>query len=262
MSGPPLTVILAAGRSTRYAGPEPTKLLADVGGRPCVCRVVDALEAGLGEQEQIVVTGWQAEAVEAAIGPAPHRRYVRQGELRGTGHALSAALATVPGNYPSSYVVVAAGDKPLLSAETVRKLWYWPPPNRWRPPVTVRPSVAFLAADLPHPAGSQGRVMLGSPDCRAGHVPRIVEVGAAGGYPDPDAILACRRVNCSLYAWHQTALRRAMAGLPDGTIPDWVNASPEPVPIYLPGDRWYESLGVDTAEQLEEVRSWLPAATG
>ncbi|MBI5833372.1 MAG: NTP transferase domain-containing protein [Armatimonadetes bacterium] len=89
-----IAIVAAAGRGTRF-GAAGTKVLADIAGRPCVQRVLDCVEAALGEHHQLLVVGHEAERVVAKVGAAVHRRFVHQPEQRGTGHALAVALAQV-----------------------------------------------------------------------------------------------------------------------------------------------------------------------
>ena len=57
-------IVLAAGRSTRMGGPN--KLLADIGGKPMVRRVVEAALASRA-RPILVVTGHQADSLRAAL---------------------------------------------------------------------------------------------------------------------------------------------------------------------------------------------------
>jgi bifunctional N-acetylglucosamine-1-phosphate-uridyltransferase/glucosamine-1-phosphate-acetyltransferase GlmU-like protein len=61
-------VILAAGQGKRMQSDLP-KVLHAVGGRPMVLHVIDAVKA-IGASPVIVVTGYQAERVEAACANA------------------------------------------------------------------------------------------------------------------------------------------------------------------------------------------------
>lgn len=108
-------VVLAAGEGRRFGG---TKQLAEFEGRPLVVHAVDALRAG-GVDELIVVTGHEADSVEAAL--PSDARVVRNPAYRdGQATSLSAALhATADG---SEAAVILLADQPGVSADDVRSL--------------------------------------------------------------------------------------------------------------------------------------------
>lgn len=115
----PFAVIAAAGRGTRFEDSRP-KLLAPVGGEPCVRRVVRAVEEGLGEHRQVIVVGYAAEEIVQAIGEAPHRVFIYQPHLQGTGDALRQALKAIHPKATDA-VYFFCGDKPLIRPETIRR---------------------------------------------------------------------------------------------------------------------------------------------
>ena len=65
----PIAVIMAAGRGTRMGGDLP-KVLFEAAGKPLVGWVLDALAAA-GITDRIVVVGYRAELVEAALAGLP-----------------------------------------------------------------------------------------------------------------------------------------------------------------------------------------------
>ncbi|WP_300538841.1 molybdopterin-binding/glycosyltransferase family 2 protein [Sphingosinicella sp.] len=108
-------VVLAAGRSVRMGA---NKLLADLGGRPVLAHVLDAVkEAGL---SAIVVTG-NAEAEIAALAghygfPSVHAaRYAE-----GLSQSLTAGIAAVPEDWSAALVLL--GDMPEVSAGHIASL--------------------------------------------------------------------------------------------------------------------------------------------
>jgi len=110
-------VVLAAGASTRFGS---TKQLAVVDGKPLPQHAIDALsEAGV--DELLVVTGHDADAVEAALMLPPEGRFVRNPSHRdGQATSLAAALHAVHDD--SQAVVVLMGDQPGITADVVRAL--------------------------------------------------------------------------------------------------------------------------------------------
>lgn len=93
------------------------KCLHEVCGLPMVEHVVRAMR-GAGVERPVVVVGHGAELVEKALGPGCD--YALQAEQQGTGHAVMAARGLLGGH--EGPLLVAAGDTPLLSAETLAGL--------------------------------------------------------------------------------------------------------------------------------------------
>lgn len=93
------------------------KCLHEVCGLPMVEHVVRAMR-GAGVERPVVVVGHGAELVEKALGSGCD--YALQAEQQGTGHAVMAARGLLGGH--EGPLLVAAGDTPLLSAETLAGL--------------------------------------------------------------------------------------------------------------------------------------------
>ncbi|MEI9812016.1 MAG: NTP transferase domain-containing protein [Acidobacteriota bacterium] len=111
-------VILAAGLGTRMRSKQ-AKVLHRAGGLPLVEHVVRAAKAVAEPARIVVVTGYQAEAVEASLA-SYGVAFARQTEQKGTGHALlqAASLAATE----DGELMVLLGDAPLLTPETLLRL--------------------------------------------------------------------------------------------------------------------------------------------
>jgi CTP:molybdopterin cytidylyltransferase MocA len=108
-------VVLAAGEGRRFGG---TKQLALLDGRPLLLFAVEALrDAGIGEV--VVVTGHDAEAVEAALPGGV--RTIRNDRYR-DGQAGSLALALHGVADDSEAAVILLADQPGVTADDVRAL--------------------------------------------------------------------------------------------------------------------------------------------
>lgn len=108
-------VVLAAGGGTRFGG---TKQLAELDGRPLVLHAIAALRDA-GVDEVLVVTGHDAEAVEAAL--PRHVRAVRNRAWRdGQSTSLAAALHEVAEDSEAAVILLA--DQPGVTGGDVRAL--------------------------------------------------------------------------------------------------------------------------------------------
>ena len=108
-------IVLAAGTGSRFGA---TKQLVEVDGRPLFLHAIDALrDAGVGEL--ILVTGHDAEAVEA-VAP-PDVSVVRNPAYRdGQATSLAAALHAVADDSEGAVILMA--DQPGVDADDVRAL--------------------------------------------------------------------------------------------------------------------------------------------
>jgi molybdenum cofactor cytidylyltransferase len=110
-------VVLAAGRSSRMGGPN--KLLAEIGGRPLVRIVVDAVLASRA-RPVLVVTGHQRERVEAALAGLPVKFAHNPHFADGLGTSLKAGIAALPAE--ADGVIVCLGDMPQVDADLIDRL--------------------------------------------------------------------------------------------------------------------------------------------
>jgi molybdenum cofactor cytidylyltransferase len=110
-------VVLAAGAGTRFGG---TKQLEVVAGRPLAQHAIDALAAA-GLDEILVVTGHDAETVEAALTLPPRTRFVRNLRFRdGQSSSLAAAFHDIAEESEAAVVLMA--DQPGVTPEVVTSL--------------------------------------------------------------------------------------------------------------------------------------------
>jgi bifunctional UDP-N-acetylglucosamine pyrophosphorylase/glucosamine-1-phosphate N-acetyltransferase len=181
-------VILAAGLGTRMRSKR-AKVLHRAGGLTLVEHVVGAASSVAPADRIVVVTGHQAEEVEAIL--LPHDKpsgigFVRQAGQKGTGHALAACrerLQSLDG-----MVMVLYGDTPLLSPETLLRL---------RDLQSAGATAATLiTTTLDDPSG-YGRVILNG----QGDVTAIVEEKAAT--PQQKSI---RLINSGIYCFDAALL--------------------------------------------------------
>ena len=177
-------VVLAAGAASRFGG---VKLLAELGGRPVLQHVLDALDAQ-GFAEVVVVLGDDGDAIERAIDWRGERRVRNPDPGRGLSSSLSIGLESI--SPTATAALIALGDQPGLRADTVLALLEQPDdPTR---PVVVprydddaaRNPVRLGRAALGLAAEATGDRGLG-PVLEA-HRELVQEVPVAGSNPDVD----------------------------------------------------------------------------
>jgi bifunctional UDP-N-acetylglucosamine pyrophosphorylase/glucosamine-1-phosphate N-acetyltransferase/UDP-N-acetylglucosamine pyrophosphorylase len=251
----PIAVVLAAGKGTRMGGDLP-KVLFEAAGKPLVRWVLDALQAA-GIHDRIVVVGYRAALVEAALAGLPGVSFALQREQRGTGDAVAAAAGMIADRLAASRpdarrpVVIVCGDSPMLRPQSVVGLL-----ERFE---TNRPACLLGTAVTPQPAGL-GRIVRDG----EGRFLGIVEEKDAS--PEQRLI---REVNMSTYVFEAHGLLQSLARL------DNANASGEYYITDCPGILLAagqaveaidcldpsETLSVNTPEQLAAVAAALAART-
>lgn len=143
-----VVAILAAGRGTRMKSQLP-KVLHSLGGRSLVERVIDSVEP-LSPSRQIVIVGYQAQEVKAAI-ESPTLEFVEQPVQLGTGHAIQQLLPHLEGY--TGDLLILNGDLPLIRTQTLKQLLEI---HR-----NKQNAATILTAHLPEPKG-YGRVFCDS----------------------------------------------------------------------------------------------------
>ncbi|WP_341527174.1 bifunctional UDP-N-acetylglucosamine diphosphorylase/glucosamine-1-phosphate N-acetyltransferase GlmU [Nostoc sp. UHCC 0302] len=146
-----VVAILAAGRGTRMKSNLP-KVLHSLGGRSLVERVVESVEP-LSPSRRIVIVGYQAEEVKAAMHSIPTLEFVEQTVQLGTGHAIQQLLPHLEGY--TGDLLVLNGDVPLLRTETLKQLLQTHQENQ--------NAATILTAYLSNPTG-YGRVFCNDED--------------------------------------------------------------------------------------------------
>lgn len=108
-------IVLAAGEGSRMG--DPVKQLADVGGRPLLQHVLDAL-AATGLEDSVLVLGHEAGRVaEAVTTPAGMRVVVNTRYAEGQAGSLRVALDAAPETARAAIVLL--GDQPEVRPEAV-----------------------------------------------------------------------------------------------------------------------------------------------
>lgn len=238
-------VILAAGKGTRMKS-KLYKVLHPVLGKPMVEHVVDQLDQ-IGVQQQIVIVGHGAEAVQQTLGNRVE--YALQAEQLGTGHAVQMAEASLAGKAGATLVV--CGDTPLLTAETLEALLNHHEAQQAK--VTVLTAVADDATGY-------GRVVRGED----GNVLKIVE------HKDASVTeLAINEINTGTYVFDNellfSALKRVGNDNAQGEyyLPDVIEIAKrdgETVAAYT-APSFDETIGVNDRVALSQAEAIMRART-
>ncbi|MCC7494235.1 MAG: NTP transferase domain-containing protein [Fimbriimonadaceae bacterium] len=265
-----IAIVAAAGKGTRFKHDSP-KVLADVGGRPCLARVLEAIAAGLGDHEQYVVVGHRADLVRETVGEAPGRHFVEQDPPRGTGHALQCALQAVPLD-TAAEVYFFCGDKPLLTASTIARFrqrfaqgdcgmlfltgWLEGGPEQVRASRQGRVVAVGDEEQRQALAILERRVI----DALPGGTTLLLYDGSAHDFTQQQ-LLAIREVNVSTYAWRLPDLRQRCAELSDRNAQGELLVT-DLVEHYLRHGQVVRTMalsdpregkGIDTVEQWQEI---------
>ena len=151
MSTGPTVIVLAAGGGTRMRS-KTMKVLHPIAGRSMIGHVLTAAYA-VEPARVVLVVGHQREAVAAHVQERfPAVLLAVQEEQLGTGHAVRVAVeaATADGQGMDGTVLVAYGDTPLLTGETLREFA--------AEHEAAQRAVSILSGIVPNPFG-YGRVL-------------------------------------------------------------------------------------------------------
>ncbi|GAA6621138.1 bifunctional UDP-N-acetylglucosamine diphosphorylase/glucosamine-1-phosphate N-acetyltransferase GlmU [Scytonema sp. NUACC26] len=186
-----VVAILAAGRGTRMKSSLP-KVLHSLGGRSLIEQVIESVKP-LSPSRQMVIVGYQAEEVKAALQPISSLEFVEQTEQLGTGHAVQQLLPYLEGY--TGDLLVLYGDVPLLRPETLTNLLETHTKNQ--------NAATILTAKVDNPKG-YGRVFCNSENI----VQQIIE--------DKDCTLEQKenkRINAGIYCFRWQDLAKILPHL-------------------------------------------------
>lgn len=113
-----ITLVLAAGASTRFGSP---KLLAPLDGRPLIQHTLDRV-AESGFDDVVVVLGAEAPAIEAAVAWRAERRIRNPRPEEGLSSSLRLGLTAAAEDAAADAVLVVLADQPWLRPDVIAAL--------------------------------------------------------------------------------------------------------------------------------------------
>jgi bifunctional UDP-N-acetylglucosamine pyrophosphorylase / glucosamine-1-phosphate N-acetyltransferase len=183
--------ILAAGRGTRMKSTLP-KVVHPLGGKTLVERALDSVEA-LNPSRRIVIVGYGADQVKAALQHRVNVEFIEQTQQLGTGHAAQQVIPALQ-DFEGDLLILN-GDVPLLRPETLAQLLTT---HRQQ-----KNAATILTAQLPNPQG-YGRVFCDENS----YLQAIIE--------DRDCTHEQRqnqRINAGVYCFRWSALKAVLPNL-------------------------------------------------
>jgi CTP:molybdopterin cytidylyltransferase MocA len=185
-AGPVAAAVLAAGRGARLGG-DAAKPLVEWQGRPLVRWAVDAAVAS-GLAPVVVVVGYRADEVRAAVGPYPGLVIAQNDEWEeGIASSLRAALRALTPLAEVEAVCVGLADQPRVGSEAYRRLAAHQGTN----PITEarydgQPGNPVKLARSLWPQAMELRGDVGARALMRGAVVDLVECGDTGSAADVD----------------------------------------------------------------------------
>ncbi len=236
-------IILAAGKGSRMKSKRAdiSKVSFPILGQPLVKYVINALKP-LGLDKLVAVVGFGGETAKKVV--EGDCEVVWQHEQKGAGHAVMMTSPVLEGK--DGETIVCCGDTPLLSSETLEKMFKYHEENH--------NDLTVMTFHIDNPFG-YGRIIKEN-----GHFIRIVE------QRDTDEVTAkVKEVNAGVYIFNNKELFEALKSLKTDNaageyyitdaIEIFVNKGLK-ADTFLVED-WTETLGVNDRAQLAEAAKLL-----
>lgn len=240
-------IVLAAGKGTRMKSDLP-KVFHEILGEPMITYVLEAVKK-LNPNQTYLVVGHKRDLIMDYYKEWP-LKFVIQDEQLGTGHAVMQAKPFLEDF--SGTVLILAGDVPLLSATTLKKLLDFHLNNK--------AAATDLTAVL-EDAGNYGRVVRKE----NGEILKIVEKKDATA-----SELRINEINTGTFCFDKDALYKALAEVradnaqAEYYLTDTIEIlRKKGLPVFaFPADDPSETVGINTKEELIAVEKTLLARQG
>jgi UDP-N-acetylglucosamine pyrophosphorylase len=233
-----LVLIMAGGLGKRMNSDLP-KVLHELNGLPLIVHVVkSALQIDATSVIYIIV-GKYRDQIEKTINEhfvkSDYIRYINQPEPLGTGHAIQCCLPTLNEYFPNSRVLILSGDVPFFSTQSMRELM-----NIWS-----KATIVCTQMEEPH---GYGRIIQ-SP----------IQIVEEKDCSNEEKLV--KLVNCGIYVFENSFLCQNLPKINNNNaqqeyyLTSIFSGGEEKVRLFeIPAEKQYEVCGINTREQLEEMR--------
>ncbi len=234
-----IVLVMAGGLGKRMNSDLP-KVLHELNGLPLIVHVVKSALHMDATSVIYIIVGKYREQIENVINEhfikSDYIRYIDQPEPLGTGHAIQCCLPTLQEYNQNSRVLILSGDVPLFSTKSMREV------------IEIQSKATIVATQMEEPYG-YGRII------KDGCV-RIVEEKDC-----TDEERTVKLVNCGIYAFENGFLCKNLPNINNNNaqheyyLTSIFSGEGEISLFEIPAEKHYEVCGINTPEQLEEMRS-------
>ena len=236
-----VVIIMAGGLGKRMNSTLP-KVLHPINGTPMICKIIDQAQL-LNPDKIFIIVGKYKTIIEETIKNNNNHnniQYIIQEEALGTGHALLCCRDELL-KLPSHNVLILSGDVPLISSETMRNI--------------CSEQNSIVVTSLDDPSG-YGRIIENSNN----EFQKIVEEKDCN-----DDERSVKKVNCGIYYITSCNLCEYLPQIKNNNsqgeyyLTDIIeiiknNSNHTINTIQIPKDKQHEIMGVNTAEQLQDLQ--------
>jgi len=233
-----LVLIMAGGLGKRMNSDLP-KVLHELNGLPLIVHIVKSALHMDATSVIYIIVGKYREQIEKVIDKhfmkSDYIRYINQPEPLGTGDAIQCCLPTLQQYDRNSKVLVLSGDVPFFSSYSMREL------------IKNRSKSTIVCTQMEEPYG-YGRIIQDPI--------RIVEEKDCS---EEERLV--KLVNCGIYAFDNEFLCKNLPKINNENaqqeyyLTSIFSGEDEVGLIEIPAEKQYEVCGINTPEQLDEMRS-------
>jgi UDP-N-acetylglucosamine diphosphorylase/glucosamine-1-phosphate N-acetyltransferase len=233
-------VLIMAGGLGKRMNSELPKVLHELNGLPIIVHVLKSALNMDATSIIYIIVGAFREQIEKVVNQhffkSDYFRYITQSEPLGTGHAIQCCLPVLQQQFPSVKVLILSGDVPLFSTKSMREM------------MNIQSKATIVATQMEEPYG-YGRIIQ--------HPLRIVEEKDC-----TDEEKHVKMVNCGIYAFENETLCQNLPKIKNENkqneyyLTSIFETIQGTIRLYeIPAEKQYEVSGINTPEQLEEMRS-------
>ena len=240
-----LVLIMAGGLGKRMNSELP-KVLHELNGLPLIVHVVKSALHIDATSVIYIIVGKYREQIKKVINEhfvkLEYIRYINQPEPLGTGHAIQCCLPVLHQYDQNSRILVLSGDVPFFSTKSMREV------------IQIQSKATIVATQMEEPYG-YGRIIK-SHQLSHNSALQIVEEKDC---TDEEKLV--KLVNCGIYAFENAFLCQNLPKINNNNaqqeyyLTSIFSGGEEKVGLFeILAEKQYEVCGINTTEQLEEMR--------